>query len=99
MHTKLVTFQLCMRLCLHVFSSLGSSETFNSSQCFSTNSPPVQHSLVDEFGYLLGGGPGVVVSTAAFHARVRGSFPGLGVLEETKMFPSTCETQYCGEPM
>ena len=27
---------------------------------------------------LKGGGPGVVVSTAAFHARVRGSVPGLG---------------------
>ena len=26
----------------------------------------------------LGGGPSVVVSTAAFHARVRGSVPGLG---------------------
>ena len=28
----------------------------------------------------------VVVSTAAFHARVRGSVPGLGGLKETKMF-------------
>ena len=36
--------------------------------------------------YLLGGGPRVVVSTAAFHARVRGSVPGLGGLKETKMF-------------
>ena len=27
-----------------------------------------------------------VVSTAAFHARVRGSVPGLGGLKETKMF-------------
>ena len=34
----------------------------------------------------MGGGPGVVVSTAAFHARVRGSVPGLGGLKETKMF-------------
>ena len=33
-----------------------------------------------------GGGPRVVVSTAAFHARVRGSVPGLGNLKETKMF-------------
>ena len=33
-----------------------------------------------------GGGPRVVVSTAAFHARVRGSVPGLGGLQETKMF-------------
>ena len=33
-----------------------------------------------------GGGPGVVVSTAALHARVRGSVPGLGGLKETKLF-------------
>ena len=32
-----------------------------------------------------GRGPRVVVSTAAFHARVRGSVPGLGGLKETKM--------------
>ena len=42
----------------------------------------------------------VVVSTAAFHARVRGSLPSLGGLKETKnaSSPSTCESQYCGEP-
>ena len=34
----------------------------------------------------MGGGPRVVVSTAAFHARVRGSVPGLGSFKETKMF-------------
>ena len=34
----------------------------------------------------MGGGPRVVVSTAAFHARVRGLVPGLGGLKETKMF-------------
>ena len=33
-----------------------------------------------------GGGPRAVVSTAAFHARVRGSFPGLGGLKQTKLF-------------
>ena len=33
-----------------------------------------------------GGGPWVVVRTAASHARVRGSVPGLGGLKETKMF-------------
>ena len=33
-----------------------------------------------------GGGPRVVVSTAAFHARVQGSVPGLGGLKETNMF-------------
>ena len=37
---------------------------------------------------LMGGGPKVVVSTAAFHAIVRGSFPALGGLKETKMFLS-----------
>ena len=49
----------------------------------------------------MGGGPRVVVSTAAFHARVRGSVPGLGGLKETQNVssPSTCETQYCGEPL
>ena len=48
----------------------------------------------------VGGGPRVVVSTAALHARVRGSVPGLGGLKETKNVssPSTCESQYCGEP-
>ena len=33
-----------------------------------------------------GGGPRVVVSTTAFHAKVWGSVPGLGGLKETKMF-------------
>ena len=33
-----------------------------------------------------GGGARVVVSTAAFHARFRGSFPGHGSLKETKIF-------------
>ena len=32
------------------------------------------------------GGPRVVVSTATFHARFRGSVPGLGGLKETKLF-------------
>ena len=34
----------------------------------------------------VGGGPRVVVSTAAFHARVRVSVPSLGGLKETKLF-------------
>ena len=33
-----------------------------------------------------GGDPRVVVSTAAFHARIRGLVPGTGGLKETKMF-------------
>ena len=36
--------------------------------------------------FVVGGGPGVMVSTAVFHARVRGSFPGLGGLKERKIF-------------
>ena len=36
--------------------------------------------------FIVGGGPRVVVSTAAFHARVRGSVPGLGGLKETNLF-------------
>ena len=35
---------------------------------------------------LWGGGPRIVVSTAALHARVRGSVPGLSSLKEIKMF-------------
>ena len=48
----------------------------------------------------LGEGPRVVVSTAAFHARVRVSVPGLGGLKKTENVssPSTCKSQYCGEP-
>ena len=39
-----------------------------------------------------------MVSTAALHARVRGSVPGLGGLKESKNVSSqsTCESQYCG---
>ena len=40
----------------------------------------------DDLLMSMGGGPRVVVSTAAFHARVRGSVPGLGGLKETKLF-------------
>ena len=57
--------------------------------------------IEDNYVHIIGGGgPRVVVSTAAFHARVRGSVPDLGGLKETKTVssPSTCESQYCGEP-
>ena len=39
-----------------------------------------------DFEVIVGGGPRVVVSTAALHASVRGSVPDLGGLKETKMF-------------
>ena len=42
--------------------------------------------LCPDLLHQLGGGPRVVVSTAAFHARVRGSVPCLGGLKETKLF-------------
>ena len=38
------------------------------------------------FDGFYGGGPRVVVSTAAFHAGVRGSVPDLGGLKKNKMF-------------
>ena len=41
-----------------------------------------------------GGGPRVVASSAAFHARVRGSVPGLGSLKKNVSSPSTGESQY-----
>ena len=47
----------------------------------STKAPAFLSRLFDA-----GRGPRVVVSTAAFLARVRGSVPGLGGLKETKMF-------------
>ena len=64
---------------------------------FQTNSMPTTTNRVL---HKTGGGPRIVVSTAAFHARARGSLPGLGDLKETENVssPSTCESQYCGEP-
>ena len=40
----------------------------------------------DDLDHLPRRGPRVVVSTASFHARVRGSVPGPGGLKETQMF-------------
>ena len=65
------------------------------------NIPEWYNAKLQQYSFsFLGGGPRVVVSTAAFHARVRGSVPGFGGLKETKSVssPSTCESQYCGEP-
>ena len=58
-----------------------------SQACFS----PEQNVQIGPVTPWRGGGPRVVVSTAAFHARVRGSVPGLGGFKETKMFlPHPC---------
>ena len=57
-------------------------------KCYISPPPlPILHCItVLDCRSRLGGGPRVVVSTAAFHARVRGSVTGLGGLKETKMF-------------
>ena len=55
------------------------------SKYFNRHSTPLRHTLILILP-LLFWGPRVVVSTAAFHARVRGSVPGLGGLKETKLF-------------
>ena len=41
----------------------------------------VRNTFVNLYRRFVGGGPGVVVNTAAFHAKVRGSFPGIGGLK------------------
>ena len=46
----------------------------------------VQSATAPRLAAGMGGGPRVVVSIATFHARVRGSVPGLGGLKETKLF-------------
>ena len=75
----------CVSDCLHT-----SVLYHNNSQIFNYF---INNTIVGTFIFTLyyllnekGGGPGVVVSTVSFHARVRGSFPGLGDLKETKMF-------------
>ena len=46
-----------------------------------------RHVLAEHCSEIEGGGSRVVVSTAAFHARVRGSVPGLGRWKKQKLFP------------
>ena len=66
--------------------------------CISMISVGQCYQIQRRFSWPSGRGPRVVVSTAAFHARVRSSVPGLGGFKETKNVssPSTCESQYCG---
>ena len=68
------------------FLIIGQQRNIQLLSVFQYELSPLQQSLVDDFGYLLSGGSRVVANTAAFHARFRGSFPGLGGLKETKMF-------------
>ena len=82
-----ITGQICEPHKMTPVNILASQQTRKIDQCCCSNV------------LTLGGGREVVVSTAAFHARVRGLVPGLGGLKETKNVssPSTCESQYCGE--
>ena len=71
MHTKRVTFSIVYEALYARFLIIGQQRNIQLLPVFQYELSPVQHSLVDEFVNLLGGGPRVVVSTAAFHASVR----------------------------
>ena len=71
MHTKRVTFLIVYEDLYARFLIIGHQRNIQLLPVFQYELSPVQYSLVDEFVNLLGGGSRVVVSTAAFHARVR----------------------------
>ena len=71
MHTKRVAFSIVYEALYARFLIIGQQRNIQLLPVFQYELSPVQHSLVDEFVNLLGGGPRVVVSTAAFHASVR----------------------------
>ena len=81
-HIYLYCFELFRLLCTSYSSNLGMQHVMLW-MCYGIGGLDSINKLTSAFG---GGGPRVVVSTAAFHARVRGSVPGLGGLKETKMF-------------
>ena len=79
-------------------SCLGQSSCSTLSCCYKSLEEELGINVNDLVSYR-GGGPRVVVSTAAFHARVRRSVPGLGGQRNKNVSStSTCESQYCGEP-
>ena len=86
---KITDVWLSRRLKAHTF-------TWNEFDMEESDTSPSQAVILHLLVVTVGGGPRVVVNTAAFHARVRGSVPGLGGLKETKNVssPSTCECQY-----
>ena len=100
MYTKRVTFLIVYEALYARFLIIGQQRNIQLLPVFQYELSPVQHSLVDEFVNLLGGGSRVVVSTAAFHARVRLFVSRSRRFEKNKNVssPSTCETQYCGGP-
>ena len=63
------------------------SYSFNKNNIYILHTPDIVQAKRQNLSFdIAGGGPRVVVSTAAFHARVRGSVPGLGGLKKSKMF-------------
>ena len=100
MYTKRVTFLTVYEAFYARFLIIGQQRNIQLLPVFQYELSPVQHSLVDEFVNLLGGSSRVVVSTAAFHARVRLFVSRSHGLKKNKNVssPSTCETQYCGGP-
>ena len=77
---------LNLSLLYHVVSTVGEVLLAARIACCKAFKLLAASNLQQPYYALLGGGPRVVVSTAAFHARVRGSVPGLGGLKGTKMF-------------
>ena len=98
MYTKRVAFLIVYEALYARFLIIGQQRNIQLLPVFQYELSPIQHSLVDEFVNLLGGGSRVVVSTAAFHARVRLFVPGLGGLEKKQkcFFPIHL---YCGGPL
>ena len=85
-------FQLVASLPARIKTDVHKSYHVSYDKSHSSCGPLINGSLIERYWtytaipWLKGGGPRVVVSTAAFHARVRGSVPGLGGLKETKLF-------------
>ena len=79
MSTSAITWYIC--ICMFSATNI---VTYSLAQEESSFSSHIM--TITTYTFSRGGGRRVVVSTAAFHARVRGSVPGLGGLKETKLF-------------
>ena len=84
-HTKWVTFSIVYQAFFARFIIIRQQRNIQLLSVFQYELSPVQHSKVDEFWYLLGGGPRVVVSTAAFHEFVV-RFPVSAVWKKQRCF-------------
>ena len=77
---------LCLKIYVAKHASLKTCSCPNDCKILGQCRQQLAVTVINASMSLKGGGPRVVVSTAAFHARVRGSVPGLGGLKETKLF-------------